>query len=592
MKYQTKDTEYREAVIQDFGGVDRASALCGGSTSFELRNFRRMKDGSLKRRGGLVPWARFEQDIRGAISILRNGERETYVVAGQTVYVCSEPSAEAGAAIPIGQLSGTSGQVSFLEYDGQLILLDGEQFFSLTKTGMFAMEGYIPLYGDNWEETAIEGRLVNERPNLLSRRLRIKVRMQKDGYYIYLAPLHPVSVDALVINGEIYRKTVRLNTYENRVETGESIPMGAQVEVYLTMPEDFAPLQSDLKCARRACSLGRAEDARILFYDLPGKSEVRISRAIPKAEQQTVRAVMPNTCMIYVTPEDEISIGDGIHAVMGGCRHFDRSLIFTAKGSWMADGQVNDDGFLHLIPVNSTMGCSHSGSVAVVGNRPFTVFSSGLLCWNSDTDERNECNAEVVSDAVYPLWEEKFESRMALWANTKQNEIWCYIPGTDGRVWVYQIEHGSWTSFVGFIPDLVIDLEGAPGIIMGRMLYQMKEDAWEDTIVTEELGESESRAIVAEYQSRFLDFGRADRAKRLGRASFTGIVPKQGVTMVLQRVDGHQQRLYFAGNDEQICQAEGRVNIGRFRFVRVGVTCDAPGLLHLYRVCLKMRANE
>ena len=140
MKYQTKDTGYREAVIQDFGGLDRAAALCGGSTAFDVRNFRRMKDGSLKRRGGLVPLATFEEDIRGAISILRNGAYETYAVAGQTVYTIEEKDGAFSVA-PIAAIASTEGEVTFLEYGGHLILLDGDQFLSLSPDGAMPTDG-------------------------------------------------------------------------------------------------------------------------------------------------------------------------------------------------------------------------------------------------------------------------------------------------------------------------------------------------------------------------------------------------------------------------------------------------------------------
>ncbi len=591
MKYQTKETRHREVVIDDFGGLDRASALCGGSTSFDLRNLRRMKDGSLRRRGGLVPLATFDQDIRGAISILRGGVYETYVVAGHTVYSVDQ-KAEMHVATPIATLATSEGEVTFLEYGGQLILLDGEQFFSLTPTGLAPTEGYVPLYGNGWDDYETEGRTVYEQPNLLSRRVRIRVRMHTEGYYIYLSPLCPVSVDAAVVGGEVYAKTVRLNTSVNRIEMSEALPAGTEVELYLTMPEDFAPLCSDLKNARRACALGRAEDARILFYDVPGKSTVRISRAISPKEQQAVRAVMPNTCMIYVTKEDEMTIGDGIHAVTGGCRHYDRSLIFTAKGSWMSDGQVNEDGSLRLIPVNTSMGCSRTGSVAVAGNQPFTIFTAGLLRWNSDTDERNECNAEVVSHTVHSLMGEGFEQATTLWADTKRGEIWCYMPGGRERVWVYQADLGSWTSFDGFVPRLTLDLGGEPGVVMGCTLYRMQENADRDVIVTKEHPAGEERAIVAEYQSMFLDFGRPDRAKRLCQASLVGVCPQDGVTLTLQRVDGKSQNIRLTGDGGEISQMQCRVGIGRFRFIRVGVRCDAHGPLHLYQVRLGTQSSE
>ena len=589
MSYQTSKTSTADFVAVELGGLDRTAPLCGGKTSFELRNFRRTKWGSLRERDGIAPVVTFDENIRGAISIKRGGVREVYVVAGQTVYFLKKEGKKR-SAVAIGNLTTNEGKVTFLQHDGHLILLDGAQLWSLTPENITRTPTYIPLYGREWAESTNSVRDVYELPNLLSNRLRLHFRTVMEGKIFRLGDLVPVSVDAALVNGKIYRKAITYNATMNQAELSDILPKNSEVELFLTMPEEFAPIQSNLKTAHSACAIGRAEDARILFYDIEGTRDVRISRAIPKRDRRIVRAVVPETCMMYVTEEDEFTIGDGLHAVTGGCRHYDRSLIFTTKGTWMADGQLNEDGSFCLIPVNTTMGCAHVGGVAVLGNQPFTMFDNGLLRWNSDTDERNECNAEVVSQPVRPLFEEGFENKTRIWADEDRGEIWCYCPGEQGRVWVYQMEFGTWTSFDGFVPDLVFDMGDEEGIVIGQTLYRMAPDVFCDTMVTKEAPTGEKHLIEAEFQSPFLDFGSPEQTKRLCEASAIALCEGGVVTLTLQKADGKTYEVNMAEEGEMVCEWRRRVNVGRFRFLRMGIRYRGEGPLHLY--CARLRTQK
>ena len=589
MNYQTSKTSSGEFVSVELGGLDRAAPLCGGKTSFELRNFRRTKWGTLRERNGITPLITFDEDIRGAISVLRGGVREVYVAAGQTVYYLKK-TGKKRSAMALGELSTTEGGVTFLQHDGHLILLDGQELWSLTPNAMVPTPTYIPLYGREWSESATGERAVYQRPNLLSNRLRVHFRTQNEGRLIQLGDLVPLSVDAALIDGRIYRQQVTYNADMNQAELSDILPRGTEVELFLTMPGDFAPMQSNIKTARRACAIGRAEDARILFYDVLDTTAVRISRAISQRDRRIVRAVVPNTCMMYVSEEDEITIGDGLHEVTGGCRHYDRSLIFTAKGTWMADGESNEDGSLRLIPVNTSMGCSHGGGIAMIGNQPFTLFEGGVLCWNSDTDERDECNAAVISQPVQPLLEKTGEAKTVLWADEERGELWCYSPGEKRRILVYQPEFGTWTSFDGFAPDLIFDMGSENGIVMGKTLYRMASDVFCDTIITEEHPEGEKHLIEAEFQSPFLDFGAPERTKRLCQASAIALCEGGVLTLTVQRADGKKYEVDMAEEGDTVCEWRRRVNVGRFRFIRMGIRYKGEGPLHLY--CARLRTQS
>ena len=593
MKYETRSDGRRELVIDSFGGLDRASALCGGQGSFELRNFRPMEDGTLLRREGLVPAVTMQEQIRGAIGIERNGTDEIYVVAGSGVYYVYEDTV-GYTTTTIGSLKTDSGLVTFLCYDGALLMQDGQQLYTLTPTSADVTEAYVPLYGNGWPSSSsvpTTAHTVYELPNQLSRRLRIGCVMDEDSRYIALPILSPETVDALLIDGVPYTGNFSYSASPHLISMNDELAAGTKVEVYVTMPAEFFKHADEVKSARRMATLGRAEEEQVMFYGLSDTAQVYISRVPEKALQVNVRTVVPTACMLYVTEQDKMTIGDGVHAVTGACRHYDRSLIFTARGTWMSDGSRLEDGTLSLIPVNTVLGCSSEGAVALSGNAPITVQSSHVLCWNSKTDERDECNAAPISRPIETLLRADFGKRAAVFSHAVRGEIWFYVPDTAGRILIYQSERERWTSFDGFAPRCVFRMGDRVGIAMEKTLYYMEEAATADTLVTDEHPEGERVGIVAEYKSSFLDFGVSTRQKRMCRAAVVASCDRAALRLCLYNVNGRKQERELAGDGNEISLMQTRGWIGRFRFLRVGIVFDQDSPLRLHEIRLSAHSG-
>ena len=219
MKYQKTNDAKGELVLDSFCGLDRSAALCGGKGSFELRNLRCMKDGTLARRPGLVPLLTFPEAVRGAVSVRRGGGEEWYVVAGDTVYVLSDTSGGC-TATPIGTLTTKTGAVSFLCHDAVLLLRDGAELYAVTSDALHPVEAYAPLYGKEWQSGDVTTHIPNERPNLLSRRLRVQYRMTEKSQSLALRSLTPESVDAILVNGEPYAGNFSYNKSSKMIYMG------------------------------------------------------------------------------------------------------------------------------------------------------------------------------------------------------------------------------------------------------------------------------------------------------------------------------------------------------------------------------------
>ena len=531
--------------------------------------------------------ATFPYEVRGATSVVRGGCEEWYAVAGDTVYYLAVDGDEHRPEA-IGTLTTQSGDVDFLCYDGALLLLDGEDLYTLTPTKAKATEAYVPLYGREWQTGDVSTHVMYERPNLLTRRLRLQYRMSANGKTFPLRSLVPESLDAVWVNGERYTGSISYSQAAGMISTGKEQTEGSLVEVYLTMPEDGS--RARVTRAGHMAAIDRAERARVMLYDVPQETGVWISRMPMDENARLVRGQIPDVCMLYVTEGDRVIIGDGVHRVTGAVRHYDRSLVFTARGTWMTKGEQNEDGTLCFIPVNTMLGCTSPGGSAVLGNRPITIHGARVLSWNSDTDERDECNATAVSTPVESLLNERHDA-WRVFVDPVRGEAWVYSPGVKGRVFIYHADQNVWTTYDGFVPRALGLLGNKVGVSMNKTLYYFDEAATADTLVDDEHPDGIRVGIDVEYQSPFCDFGAPDRIKRLCRGTVVAACGTGSLTLTLQSVSGRRVDLLMEGDGQEVSVMQGRVSLGRFRFLRVGVRSDDDTPLQLHSIRLTSRPS-
>ena len=566
--------------IDRFEGLDRSAPLCGSAGSFELRNFRLMSDGSLQRREGYAPFVTLEGKVRGVFSTRRQGKEETYAVAGAQVYFL-EQDGDGVSTRELGTLSSEQGEVSFVCYDGAVLLLDGKDIWTLTPEGISPMQAYVPLYGEGWEPYKGGERPVKEQPNVLSRQLRLRFVMG-NGNTVELGDIVPASVDQVLLDG-VLCEGWEYQAANNAVRLHPVLTEGTVVEVWLSLPTDTWNERSSVSGAARADVIGDAQDSRVVFYGGSVKAGcVCMTRTVDAGQQRYVQAHLPGACMLYLTQDDIVTVGDGIHAVTGACRHFDRSLIFTQRGTFMTDGSREASGALRLLPVNDTLGCTSMGGACVAGNDPLSVFGRRVLRWTSRTDERDECNALCVSEPVRELLPEDFGQTAGALCHPARDEVWFYCPDSPGRVFVRQQGRASWTTFDGFTPAGLFTVGERMGYYADRTLFLFDEHALTDTDA-----QGISHPIEAEYRSSYLDLGHVGRDKRM----CGGTVRAQGaaVEMILQTVRGRTFRLPLSGQGDAVDVMQRRARVGRFRYLRVGVRSACEGPLRVWGVQLTAR---
>lgn len=571
-----------EVVVDGFGGLNRLGPLCGGRDCYELCNFRPMADGTLERREGFVPFKRFEGNIRGVLSTERGGVREMYVVAGTSVYFMTEE----GKETVIGQVADGADKVRFFSQDGRILLLDGHSMQVLTSTGCTPLKPYVPLYGQAWGVGHSDcGYPVLEKPNLLTHQLRLNYIAQEDCDYLYTRDMDVVSVDEVYLNGAAYTGRWYFNQSEQYLSLDDRMLYGTEIDMVVTVSDAFLGTPPMLSGAANTATVGRAEEQRMLLFGgaLP-VGRVYMSRPVDRVLLETAREHDADMSALYITEDDVMTIGDGLSPITGACRHYDRSLIFTVGQTWMADGSQDAQGRMRVIPVNTTLGCTAVGGCGVLGNSPVTVFGRRVLCWNSETDERDECNADTVSAKVEPLFPADFGQGYEVFVDRWRGEVWFYRPEAQRRIFILREQDKVWTSFDGFSPRGMVELFDRIGFFAENTLFVFDGQATCDTDA-----EGQTHAIAAEYMSQYLDFGHAGRQKRICGATVMAECGSMALTLRFHTVKGRSVDIPLRGDGDELSVLQVRGRGGRFRYLRAGIRCADVGHLRLHGMRLVSR---
>ena len=572
--------KYEEVELSSFGGLDRSAPLCGGKHCFELRNMR-VEGGGLVRREGYAPLVTLGATIRGVHSLRRNDTDELYAVAGDKVYrMCLD-----GKAQEIGTIGTSAGKVCFFRYDRKLLLLDGQRIWALSAEGITPLQPYIPLYGKDWELDGDPARPIFEQPSLLCNQLRIRFLPGITTSTFYFDTLPVTQVEGVFVSGVRYERVYSYDAETRKLSLSDGYGAGVTVEVIVTVEESFCGSSSALVGASGVCSVGDAENERLLFYggSVPMGS-VYMTRPVDAQEYAIMRRMQPDNCALYLTEQDKLAPGDGLCAVTGACRHFDRSLVFTDGMTWMSDGTVSQSGKLQLIPVNTTAGCSSEGAYGVVGNDPITIMGRRVLRWNSKTDERNECNAEVISREIEPLLDDSFGKQGQVFIDERRGEVWFFMPGKQGRILIRNEQKNAWTSFDGFVPDGMFGLGERIGFYAGQTIFLFDPEADHDT---DEQGNI--LGIEAEMLTGFQDFGNAGRVKRPIGATVVASCMGGHPQLVLQHVSGRERIVPVRGDGNMVSVMQARMQSGRFRYLRIGLRCSDAREWKIYGVRIKVR---
>lgn len=562
-----------------FEGIDRSDPAGGGAHASYIENYRILSDGSLQKRNGYRYICGFSEPVRAIFSEEIGSERRTYVLAGSTLYSVDPSSGEKSE---IGTVGSTDGSASMFFYMSSLYLADGEELYTVEENGIFPVQGYVPLLGNNWG-SSYAGE-INEPLNRLTPKARISYEVT-DEYSIFLSTLYKVkSVDALYLNGVLVDPSQYTVEYRLNAISMGGMSVGDRLLAYVTFERDVDE-RAELTRNPEASVFGGISDSRVFMWGGEKKERIFCTAFVTEDRVAESEAAYGGSGGLYFPLGNDFTVGDGRYAVSTVSRHLDRLLVFTEGETWMADANSSGRESVPVMRINVENGCLSRYGVAKRGNDPISVGRGRVIRWTVNTDELEDCNAYSISDGIKELLPKSFFKSSAAFEDKRTGEI-LFSSGDaqDGRVFVYGVDGKGWYIWTDVFAEQFFELDDGIGFLSQNRLYCFDSSLYEDI---EESGEV-SR-IESYYESKLIDFGHPFDKKRLIGAEIRGETGYDGEIEISVTTDrGISDGTVFGGLVGIESRSAG-LNCSRFIGVRMRISSDASAPQRIYTVALAVK---
>lgn len=564
------ETAYATAEFDGFRGVDTEKRLDGLNAADRMVNFRPTADGSLRKRCGYERMIEFPGTPRAVFSGYLGGEEVLYFLIGGSVF--KRFIYDENGYLYVGSVESTEGDAAFAEYLGKLYLFDGTEIYVLEDGVFGSAEGYIPLYGKDWDPLKLGE--ICEPENLLTRRVRLHYKNPNALDTLYFDQ-RVLSIHRIFLDGVETAKTdgELLNTGMGCIS--ESFITATEIELLVTL--DGSGFRERVSGCRRALMYGEAQDNRLVCWDGEDPNALCCSRSISfdAAEESDSLGNTLGGALYFPHDAPTYRADAPVTAV---CRHVDRLLIFSASGVWAADCAENG---LTILPVYSSVGCDKKDCAVLCGNTPVSYFGGKLWSWSIKSSLRNEYKAEVFSAPVSDIVSAMRDGAVLLQYYRERSELWLAAAGS-GTALIYHTDFKMFYVFDGVYADLLVPTAGEPMMIAGQELYVFNETLSEDP---------SGVPIRAYYRSGWFDFGHPERTKHLVRFLLEGAPCGGRMTVRFENERGRCTAIDLFGEGETLPNAyDRRASVGRFRYLRASV--EASGAARSFVSRLKITARK
>lgn len=482
-------------------------------------NLRIRADGSLEKRCGYRLLRTFGGTVRAMWTGRLDGSFKGYVLVGSTVSLIDFSS---NTVTAIGNIGTTSTEADFFYYRSGLYLVDGTAIYVISNGTVTTPHGYVPLRGKDWSDTLL-GETYEPR-NLLCDKGRITYLIRED-YSSFLRLDSVVShIDDVYINGSrISSSNYTLTSLGDTVSVSVLSP-GDRVTVYFTYPS-IAGSTDELLSNTRATVFGGISNARPFLWNGQNRAVMYSSAFVSEKSLKESQVGFPQSDALYFPADHEFTVGDGSSPITAVSRHYDRLLIFTETGAWMADSSACGVEDHPVLSINSRAGVISRGAEARLGNQPCTVGEAEIYRWLSTTDELDESNAYSISEPIKERLPKEFFENARVFADTRRDELLFCSPALGDSIYVYQSARSAWVRFDGISADYFVDCGTDIGFMSGNSLYVF------DEALTCDYGD---REIVGRLESNIIPLASGRRARL---SSVTAYVEGDGCQLDV-RLDG------------------------------------------------------
>jgi hypothetical protein len=295
------------------------------------------------------------------------------------------------------------------------------------------------------------------------------------------------------------------------------------------------------------------------------------------------RECIPESDELYFPYGHEFTVGDGRYPINAVLRHYDRLLIFTEGGAWMADSSACGIEEFPVMRINSSIGVTAARAAVMAGNEPCTVGRGSIFKWSANTDELDECNAYSISDEVNSLLPEEFFSDAFAFYDNQKREILFGSQSLGDKILVYNSDTKAWGFFEGIFADDFFDCGSDVGFTSGSKIYVF------DRMLDVDINNGEI-PIVATFKSNIIDFGTFD-VKHL-----SSIEVKHNVgTLSLEVLFDGESRPSCSvglGGFSALNAVRKRLSAKRFKYARVVLKSLDRSKKQIYSLCINTRKEN
>lgn len=452
-------------------------------------NLRIKADGSLEKRCGYRLLRTFGGTVRAIWTGRLDGSFKGYVLVGSTVSLIDFSS---NTLTAIGNIGTTSTEADFFYYRSRLYLVDGTAIYVISNGTVTTPHGYVPLRGKDWSDTLLGETL--EPRNLLCNKGRITYVVREE-YSSFLRLDSVVShIDDIYINGTRISSTDYTLTSLGDTVSVSILSPGDRVTVCFTYPS-IANSTDGLLSNTRATVFGGISNERPFLWNGQNSSVMYSSAFVSEKSLKESQIGFPQSDALYFPADHEFTVGDGSSPITAVSRHYDRLLIFTETGAWMADSSACGVEDHPVLSINSRAGVISRGAEARLGNQPCTVGETEIYRWLSTTDELDESNAYSISEPIKERLPKEFFENAHVFADTRRDELLFCSPALGDSIYVYQSARSAWVRFDGISADYFVDCGTDIGFMSGNSLYVFDEALTTDHGGKEIVGRLESNVI-------------------------------------------------------------------------------------------------
>lgn len=467
----TKENTKSYKNLDGFGGLDTSSPI-GEGRIVALKNFKQLADGSVVKRGGFKLLASFENEIRGEIAYVEDGEEIILFAVGNKL---CKVSVETGEMLSAECFRKTEGKICFFEFRGVLYAIEDGVFYQYKgKATVSQIKAYAPLFTYSENYNSYKCKYV-EPLNMLSPTIRLQFVCDGYTFPFLLSKIKLESVDAMYINGRIIDKDLyELEEDGLTIFCGNRInaEVGETVTVYATV-YGGANRSSDLESCNKASVFDSFSDSRVFLYGGNNENRFYVTEPVDKTElSDQTEAYGEEILPLYLPKGEGIRFG-GMEKINAMCRFYDRMLIFTKQRVFATeDLSEKKDGQGIVLDVRSyTVGCSSDNAVRQIdGVTPISVSYGGIYKWDLDRNFNEEFVIKKMSKEIDSLISKPFFENARVCYNRNDEEVWFALYDT-GEVLVYNTSLKLWYTYTGIFAQRFIETSMGIAFVDGKDVY-------------------------------------------------------------------------------------------------------------------------